>query len=269
MTCRRADPDAAPRLSGRSTKASAAQGDAGTQIRTASDCRQRFPIPVSVLTGFPRRRQDDAAQPAAQGSRRWPTRPSSSTSSAMSRSTICWSSNRPTGSSSSPTAASAARCAANWSTRWPTWSIACRPGRIAPLQPRRHRDHRPCRSGAGAAVDHGASGAGPGLPAGRRGHAGRRGQRRGDARRHVEAVKQVAVADRIVVTKADLVDDADALAALRARLRRHQSGRGDPRRATTEAASVAALFDCGLYDPDDQDAPTCAAGWARRPAHAP
>src|SRR6478752_4283628 len=37
---------------------------------------------------------------------------------------------------------------------------------------------------------------------------------------HVEAVKQVAVADRIVLTKADLVDDAEWLDALKTRLSR-------------------------------------------------
>ena len=70
---------------------------------------------------------------------------------------------------------------------------------------------------------------------------------------HVEAVKQVAVADRIVVTKADLVDDANALAGLRARL-----GHLNPGAAVLgvddEAAGVAALFECGLYNPDSKSA---------------
>ena len=55
-------------------------------------------------------------------------------------------------------------------------------GRVT-LPPRRAGDHRPRRSGAGAADHHGASLSGDALPARRRRHRGRRGQRRRDARR--------------------------------------------------------------------------------------
>ena len=68
---------------------------------------------------------------------------------------------------------------------------------------------------------------------------------------HVEAVKQVAVADRIVLSKADLVDDADELDALRARLRQINPGAEMLDVGDTETG-VAALFDCGLYNPGDQ-----------------
>jgi G3E family GTPase len=65
---------------------------------------------------------------------------------------------------------------------------------------------------------------------------------------HVEAVKQVAVADRIVIAKADLAADPGDVAALRTRLRQINPGAelldaGDGR------TGVAALFDCGLYNP--------------------
>jgi G3E family GTPase len=65
---------------------------------------------------------------------------------------------------------------------------------------------------------------------------------------HVEAVKQVAVADRIVIAKADLATDPGDVAALRTRLRQINPGAelldaGDGR------TGVAALFDCGLYNP--------------------
>jgi G3E family GTPase len=67
---------------------------------------------------------------------------------------------------------------------------------------------------------------------------------------HVEAVKQVAVADRIVLTKADLVDDAEWLDALEARLLRINPG------AEIRAvdAAVARLLQCGLYDPASKTA---------------
>lgn len=65
---------------------------------------------------------------------------------------------------------------------------------------------------------------------------------------HIEAVKQVAVADRLVLSKADLAHDPEALKALRARLKAI-----NPNAVLVEAATggtgVAALFDCGLYDP--------------------
>ncbi|WP_432286659.1 GTP-binding protein [Aminobacter sp. BA135] len=63
---------------------------------------------------------------------------------------------------------------------------------------------------------------------------------------HVEAVKQVAVADRIVLTKADLVDDAEWLDALKARLARINPG---AEIREVEGAAVARLLQCGLYDP--------------------
>jgi len=63
---------------------------------------------------------------------------------------------------------------------------------------------------------------------------------------HVEAVKQVAVADRIVLTKADIVDDAEWLDALKARLARINPG---AEIREVEGAAVAKLLQCGLYDP--------------------
>ncbi|PWK64619.1 GTP-binding protein [Aminobacter sp. AP02] len=63
---------------------------------------------------------------------------------------------------------------------------------------------------------------------------------------HVEAVKQVAVADRIVLTKADLVDDAEWLEALKVRLARINPG---AEIRAVEGAGVARLLQCGLYDP--------------------
>ena len=68
---------------------------------------------------------------------------------------------------------------------------------------------------------------------------------------HPEAVKQAAVADRIVLTKTDLIDTPERAAgrnALLARLRQL-----NPAAPILDAASgqatVAALLDCGLYDP--------------------
>ncbi|MBZ9740803.1 MULTISPECIES: CobW family GTP-binding protein [unclassified Mesorhizobium] len=70
---------------------------------------------------------------------------------------------------------------------------------------------------------------------------------------HVEAVKQVAVADRIVLSKADLVDDPRDLETLRTRLRQINPSAqlldvGETR------TGVAALFDCGLYNPATKSA---------------
>ena len=70
---------------------------------------------------------------------------------------------------------------------------------------------------------------------------------------HVEAVKQVAVADRIVLTKADLADDPDDLEALRARLRQLNPG-AELLDAGDKQTGVAALFDCGLYNPATKSA---------------
>jgi G3E family GTPase len=65
---------------------------------------------------------------------------------------------------------------------------------------------------------------------------------------HMEAVKQAAVADRIVLTKTDLEAGAAGEADLIARLKHLNPGARIVRCAADEA-SVAALFDCGLYDP--------------------
>ncbi|ESY48369.1 CobW family GTP-binding protein [Mesorhizobium sp. RSR380A] len=70
---------------------------------------------------------------------------------------------------------------------------------------------------------------------------------------HVEAVKQVAVADRIVLTKVDLASDSGDVDALRTRV--HQL---NPGAVVLEAGDgrtgVAALFDCGLYNPATKSA---------------
>ena len=70
---------------------------------------------------------------------------------------------------------------------------------------------------------------------------------------HVEAVKQVAVADRIVLAKSDLVAGADATAALRGRLRDINPS-APIIDAQAPEAGYAALFDCGLYDPETKTA---------------
>lgn len=70
---------------------------------------------------------------------------------------------------------------------------------------------------------------------------------------HVEAVKQVAVADRIVLSKADLVTDPGDLETLRARLRQINPG-AELLDAGNSATGVAALFDCGLYNPATKSA---------------
>lgn len=70
---------------------------------------------------------------------------------------------------------------------------------------------------------------------------------------HVEAVKQVAVADRIVLTKADLATDAGDVEALRARLRQINPG-AMVLEAGDKKTGVAALFDCGLYNPATKSA---------------
>ena len=70
---------------------------------------------------------------------------------------------------------------------------------------------------------------------------------------HVEAVKQVAVADRIVLAKTDLVAGADATAALRGRLRDINPS-APIIDAQAPEAGYAALFDCGLYDPETKTA---------------
>lgn len=67
---------------------------------------------------------------------------------------------------------------------------------------------------------------------------------------HVEAVKQAAVADRIVLAKTDLADPAEA-EALRARLKQINPGAVV---LDVNEASAAALFNCGLYDPETKSA---------------
>ncbi len=67
---------------------------------------------------------------------------------------------------------------------------------------------------------------------------------------HVEAVKQAAVADRIVLTKTDLADAAD-VEALRARLRQVNPGAVV---LDVNDAGAAALFNCGLYNPETKTA---------------
>ena len=70
---------------------------------------------------------------------------------------------------------------------------------------------------------------------------------------HEEAVRQVAVADRIVLTKTDLAAAADGVASLRRRL-----AKLNPSAAIIDAARSdtgrAALFDCGLYNPESKTA---------------
>ncbi|AEH86031.1 CobW family GTP-binding protein [Mesorhizobium opportunistum] len=70
---------------------------------------------------------------------------------------------------------------------------------------------------------------------------------------HVEAVKQVAVADRIVLSKADLVAGPVELEMLRARLRQINPG-AELLDAGDTGTGVAALFDCGLYNPATKSA---------------
>ena len=70
---------------------------------------------------------------------------------------------------------------------------------------------------------------------------------------HVEAVKQAAVADRIVLTKTDLATDPRDVEALRARLRQINPG-AELLDAGDRRTDVAALFDCGLYNPATKSA---------------
>ncbi|QND50796.1 GTP-binding protein [Phyllobacterium sp. 628] len=66
---------------------------------------------------------------------------------------------------------------------------------------------------------------------------------------HEEAVKQAAVADRIVLTKTDLPEAAAGLPALRARLRALNPG-ADLIDVGDERTGYAALFECGVYNPE-------------------
>ena len=65
---------------------------------------------------------------------------------------------------------------------------------------------------------------------------------------HAEAVKQVAMADRLILTKTDMIEMRDGREALVSRLKRLNPGARIVD-APSGGASVAALFDCGLYNP--------------------
>lgn len=67
---------------------------------------------------------------------------------------------------------------------------------------------------------------------------------------HIEALKQVAMADRLVLTKSDLAD-AGQVMALTARLREINPG---ARLLDVREANAAALLDCGLYNPATKSA---------------
>ncbi|MCO7735686.1 GTP-binding protein [Brucella intermedia] len=70
---------------------------------------------------------------------------------------------------------------------------------------------------------------------------------------HEEAVKQAAMADRIVLTKTDLPEAQAGLAALTARLRALNPG-ADILEAGEQRTGYAALFECGLYNPETKSA---------------
>ena len=66
---------------------------------------------------------------------------------------------------------------------------------------------------------------------------------------HEEAVKQAAVADRIVITKTDLPEAVANLQALQARLTALNPG-ADLINAGDKPTGYAALFECGVYNPE-------------------
>ncbi|PWL19593.1 GTP-binding protein [Falsochrobactrum shanghaiense] len=70
---------------------------------------------------------------------------------------------------------------------------------------------------------------------------------------HEEAVKQAAMADRIIITKADLDEAQPGLAALKARLKLLNPG-ADILEASDARTGYAALFECGLYNPQTKSA---------------
>lgn len=70
---------------------------------------------------------------------------------------------------------------------------------------------------------------------------------------HEEAVKQAAMADRIILTKTDLPEAQAGLPALKARLRTLNPG-ADILEAGEERTGYAALFECGLYNPQTKSA---------------
>lgn len=70
---------------------------------------------------------------------------------------------------------------------------------------------------------------------------------------HEEAVKQAAMADRIIITKADMPEAQAALGALKARLKLLNPG-ADILEASDTRTGYAALFECGLYNPETKTA---------------
>lgn len=70
---------------------------------------------------------------------------------------------------------------------------------------------------------------------------------------HEEAVRQAAMADRIIVTKADLPEAQAGLADLKARLEQLNPG-ADILEASDGRTGYAALFECGLYNPETKTA---------------
>jgi G3E family GTPase len=66
---------------------------------------------------------------------------------------------------------------------------------------------------------------------------------------HAESVRQVAMADRIIMTKTELPEAAAGLAELKLRLKRINPG-AMLLDAPSGEAGVAALFECGLYNPE-------------------
>lgn len=70
---------------------------------------------------------------------------------------------------------------------------------------------------------------------------------------HEEAVKQVAMADRIIITKADMPEAKASLGALKARLKLLNPG-ADILEASDTRTGYAALFECGLYNPETKTA---------------
>lgn len=70
---------------------------------------------------------------------------------------------------------------------------------------------------------------------------------------HEEAVKQIAVADRIILTKTDLEESHAGAATLRARIAALNPG-AEVLEAGDARTGYAALFECGLYNPDTKSA---------------
>lgn len=70
---------------------------------------------------------------------------------------------------------------------------------------------------------------------------------------HEEAIKQAAMADRIIITKADMPEAQAGLAALKARLQLLNPG-ADILEASDTRTGYAALFECGLYNPETKTA---------------